>query len=570
MFASRCVRGLLLFSLAVTIAGCAAPTGLDSVQISPSSQSLAVGQTAQFTAVGTYGNAKHTSTQDVTSGVTWTSTTPSVATVNASGLVTAMGAGSTTITANATAFNGPVSSSATLTVTGSSAGTAGGSIASIAVIPGAQSVASPSKTAQFLAIGTTSSGATVSLTNQVAWISSSIQIATVGATTGLATAVGPGAATITAIYNSSSSGTALTGSATFTVTGGTTQQYTAVSITPGSQALSASGQTGQFIALATSGSTGLQTDVTSSSQIKWSSSAPSIVSISATGLATGVSAGASTITAILTNPDGTVVSSTAAVAVSITPAPEDLLSLTIIPNSISVGNLQDSAQFLAIGTFSTPPYVRDLTNSNSLTWLSDAPNVFPVNTVGTTTGSLPGSAGTTGATAGIVTAYGNGSAVIIAEARGSDGTIQTATANFNCPLALPNPSGNPPTPGSCFQGSQGVSLLETLTIYNEGLNTSNWLVTAPSATNIPTVIHCGPGWNKISGNTTGSVCTSTYPLNSTVVVTAPAQTGVTFGGWSYNCVPVVPVNPTGDNSCIVTMSTNATVGAIFNNSSGQN
>src|SRR6266851_69713 len=129
MFARRCVRGLSFLCLATALVGCD-NSGLDSVRVTPATQSLTVGQTAQFTAVGTYGNANHLSTQDVTSVVNWTSSAPSVATVSASGLVTAVGAGTTTITANATAFNGPVSSSATLTVTASGGGVAGGSIAS--------------------------------------------------------------------------------------------------------------------------------------------------------------------------------------------------------------------------------------------------------------------------------------------------------------------------------------------------------------------------------------------------------------------------------------------------------
>ena len=70
-------------------------------------------------------------------------------------------------------------------------------------------------------------------------------------------------------------------------------------------------------------------------------------------------AGNATITAELTNADGSVASGTATVAVSNTPAPEPLLSLTIIPNSITVGNLQDTGNFLAVGTFSAAPYVRD-------------------------------------------------------------------------------------------------------------------------------------------------------------------------------------------------------------------
>jgi uncharacterized protein YjdB len=565
--------GFLLLCLAGALIGCANPQGLDSVQVSPTAQALAVGQTAQFSATGTYGNATHLSTQSITSGVTWTSSAPSVATVTASGLATAVGSGSTTITASAGGYSGPVSASATVTVSGSSGGQAGGTIVSISVIPGSQTVPAPTQTAQFLAVGSTSSGATVNLTNQVAWSSSSTAIATIGAATGVATAVGQGTATITALY--SSNGTVVTGTATFSVSGGTTEKYTAVSILPGAQALSASGQTGQFVALGTSGTTGLQTNVTGSSQITWSSSIPTVATVSASGLATGVGVGSTTITALLTNTDGTVVSNTASISVSLTSPPEPLLSLTIIPSSITVDNLQDTGQFLAIGTFSTAPYVRDLTNSPTVSWISDVPSVFPVDT---------NSGGNAGATAGLVTAFGSGNANIIAEATGSDGTIQTASATFNCPLALPNPSGDPPTPGTCIPGTQAPSLLATLTVYNEGLNSTDWEVTASSATGTADVIHCGPGW-ALNGGTGGSVCVATYPFppngaTITVILIAPA-TGANFGGWSYNCTPStstgVPLpGPTyytaaGPNYCTVTFSTssttadtNVTVGAIFN------
>lgn len=350
MFDRRAVLGVLLLCLGLSTFSCGNPSGLDSIQIAPSTQSLAIGQTAQFTAAGRYGNANHASSTNVTTGVTWTSSAPSVATVNASGLATAMSGGTTTITASAPAFNGTTTSSATLTVTGAS----------------------------------------------------------------------------------------------------------------------------------------------------------------------GVTAGS-------------------------------LISLTIIPSSITVGNLQGTGQFLAIGTFSTPPTIRDLTNSPSLIWLSSAPSVFPVDT---------NSAGNPGATAGIVTAYGNGSGVITAEGTGSDGSIQTATATFNCPLVLPTTG----DPGTCYPGSEAPPLLETLTVYNEGLNTTGWLVTAPSATGTADVLNCGPA----STSSGGSVCVATYPVGTKVILTAPAETGVAFGGWSYNCAPTTPITAAGPNSCTVTLTTNDTVGAIFN------
>lgn len=349
MLTHRRLLTLAFTAFALMLAGCGSK-GLNSVQVSPTSQSVTVGQNAQFTAVGTFGNGSRPSTQNVTNTVTWSSSIPSVATVSSSGVATGVAAGTTIITANATAFNGPVSSSATLTVTGSGQSAGGGA---------------------------------------------------------------------------------------------------------------------------------------------------------------------------------------------------SLLSLTIVPSSITVGNLQDTGQFLAIGTFSAPPVVRDVTNLPTTKWISSAPSVFPVNT---------NSGGNSGATAGIVTAYGSGSAVILAEVTATDGSILTAQATFNCPLVLPTPT----NAGSCYPGSQAPALLATLTVYNEGLNTTNWLVTAPSATGTPNVIDCGPG-----AGPNNSVCVATYPVGTSVTLTAPAN-GAAFGGWSYNCAPTAPITAAGPNSCVVTLTTNDTVGAIFN------
>ncbi|MGA2571186.1 MAG: Ig-like domain-containing protein [Terracidiphilus sp.] len=548
-------RLLLPIGMALLLAGCSNPLVV-SISVSPTSQSVAIGKTAQFTATGVYGHGTHPSTsQDLTSSVTWTSSVPSVATIDSSGLATGVAAGTTTITASISGFTGLTSATATLTVTGGSSGIGSVSgVTGLTILPGSQSVALPTQTSQFLAIGTVTTGATIDLTSQVAWSSASVQIGTVGANTGLARAVSQGTTTITALYTNPGGGSTVTGMAVFTVLGGNSEKYTAVTLIPSTQSVSASGQTGQFIALATSGTTGLEEDVTNSTQVKWVSSIPSVATVTSglttgNGVATGVSQGASTITAEVTNPDGSQVSNYGMVTVTLTAAPEPLLSLSVIPSSITVGNLLDAGQFLAIGTYSTAPTVRDLTNS--VTWLTSAPSVFPVNTNGTGTPSG-------GANAGIVTAYGNGSATIIAEATDTTtGSIETATATFNCPLVLPTPT----TAGSCYPGSEASALLATLTVYNEGLNTTNWLVTAPSATGTPDVLHCGPGSNAAGYG--GSVCVATYPVGTTVTLTAPAGAGA-FGGWSYNCTPTTTVTAAGPNTCTVTLTFNDTVGAIFN------
>jgi hypothetical protein len=399
----------------------------------------------------------------------------------------------------------------------------------------------------------------VDVTSQATWRSSSASVATISAS-GLATGIGKGTTTISAVFTNSDK-TAATGTAALTVIAGTAEPITQLAVSPTALSLSGGGQqTGQLIALATNGTTGLQEDVTKSPQLTWSSSVDQIATVSASGQVTGVSPGTATITARWANPDASIVSATTTVTVSSVSVASSLVSLTIYPSSISVGDLQDSGNFIAIGTFSTPPTVRDLTNS--VTWSSSFPDYFPVSS---------NSGGTQTASGGIVTAYAAGSATIIAEATGPDGGIQTATATFNCPLVLPNP---PTTPGSCYQGQFGP-LKVTLTIYGEGLNTTNWLITAPSATATPDVIHCGPGW-AAGGNSGGSVCTGIYPIGTKLLLTAPTQTGVAFGGWTFNCTPSDSSgNPlpgpdffsaTGPNYCTISLGgTNATVGAIFNN-----
>jgi hypothetical protein len=424
------------------------------------------------------------------------------------------------------------------------------------------------QTTQFTAVGTTTTGSTEYLTNSVTWTSSNSNVATIGANTGLATAVGAGTVTITAAYTEPQA--VITGIGTLTVSAGAVEQVTSLTLTPSSVSLTSSGQQSQLVLLGVAGTSGLTENLTDdTTDVTWTSSTPTVATVNTTGLVTGVTAGTSTITAQYANKDGSVVTASVPVSVTITgtgTSLESITSLSIIPSSITVDNLQDTGQFLAIGTFSVAPYVRDVTNSPSTTWISSFPNDFPVGT---------NSGGNSGASAGLVTAYASGTATIIAESTSIDGTIQTATAPFNCPFALPNPAGIPPTPGTCDVGVPGP-LLATLTVYNEGLNTTNWLITGPSATGTLNVIHCGPGW-AADGNTGGSVCTATYPVGTTVTLTAPAQKGVAFGGWSYNCTGTAPVTAAGPNSCTVTLtgtpatlpgdnpgSVNATVGAIFN------
>jgi hypothetical protein len=93
------VKAILMVVLIATVAGCSSATGPGGSQPAlaiTGAVTVAVGQTSQLTLMAT---PPQSAAQDVTSQANWTSSTPGIATVNGSGLVTAVSYGSTTITA---------------------------------------------------------------------------------------------------------------------------------------------------------------------------------------------------------------------------------------------------------------------------------------------------------------------------------------------------------------------------------------------------------------------------------------------------------------------------------------
>jgi hypothetical protein len=585
MFNRFCFGALLFAGVAVSITGCNSSSGLDSIQVTPTAASLVVGgPTLEMTVTGTFGNGSHPSTKPVNTGLTWTSAIKGVATVDASGVVTPVAAGSTTITASAQGFAGTVTSSASITVTGGSGtgtGTGTQTITSIAIIPSSQIIASPPQTAQFIAIGTTSSGGTVDLTSLAAWSSSSAQIATictVGVTAscptasptsyGLATAVGQGTATLTALYTNTSNSTVAQGSASFVVTAGTAETITGVTLLPTSAALTET-QTAQIMAIGTNGITGLDNIITSDANLKWVSSLPSVASVcnlgdpapctaATVGQIIGVNPGTTSVTAYYTNTDNSVVTAGSAVSVTVstTAAPEPLLSIKIIPGDTVVSNKGMTGQFLAFGTFSTAPTLQDITNGipprvgfggctvapctkiTPVNWISFMPDVASIN-----------SSGTTGENGGLATAMGfEGDAVIYATAANPDGTaVLSNPQTFSCKVS-------PPTPPICEQTPAVPETFVSLTVFNVGENTTTWQITAPDGNGTANLIHCGPGWTGAGG----SVCTGTYPYSTTKTVTiTETSPGTSFGGWSKNCVTATAT------TCTVPLTSSASIGAIF-------
>lgn len=259
------------------------------------------GQTVQYRAVATYQLGSHPpTTQDITSTASWTSSSPSVASVNSSGLVTAVGSGITTITATDKGFTGLVQATSTVLVNLSSTPPFTG-LSSITVIPSTQPITVLGQTAKFIAIGnyTGVTPPTQDLTSQVTWASSAPGVATVtsGTNGGIVTAVGPGTATITATGLSSNIGSVV-GTATITVSSSAAPGLTGISIIPGSQTVTGSGETSQYIAIGTfTGVTPVTQDITNSPNLKWVSSDVSVATVNSSGLATEAGFGGTAITA---------------------------------------------------------------------------------------------------------------------------------------------------------------------------------------------------------------------------------------------------------------------------------
>lgn len=185
---------LLLFTLSGTT-GCLSHslTGL-TVEPATSSTCLLPGVTANFKAYGTYTEGGHaTETKDISDQVTWTTVIPAVATIDASGVVTAVNPGVTSIIATADGEFGVLSADSSVSVAASSCPTTS---ARVAVIPANPALTAAGETARLLAIGT-ADAKTTDLSSQATWESSDTSVATVDRR-GLVTAVTPGTATISA------------------------------------------------------------------------------------------------------------------------------------------------------------------------------------------------------------------------------------------------------------------------------------------------------------------------------------------------------------------------------------
>lgn len=234
-----------------------------SVAVSSSSNSVNVGSTVQLTATASYSDG---SSKDVSSQATWGSSNTGDATVSAAGVVTGVAAGTPTITATLSGRSGSmtVTVTDTATITGLTVSAAAGSGGSVNV----------GSTLQLTATAAYGDGSTQNVTNQAGWSSSNTSFATVSSS-GVVTGVAAGSPTITATFSGKSGQITIAVSSSVAVTN--------LSVT----APFSSSPMGAFLplaAVATYSDTSTK-DVTS--QTTWSSSTPTVATVSTLGVIHG-------------------------------------------------------------------------------------------------------------------------------------------------------------------------------------------------------------------------------------------------------------------------------------------
>ena len=340
-------------------------SNLTSISVRPATPSIANGTSLQFTAIGTFGDG---STRNLVTLATWTSSMTNIATIGSnSGLATTQNAGVTTITASA----GSQTGSTGLTVSAAI-------LKSISVAPAGATIAAGTNR-NFTASGTFSDGTTQDLTTQVIWASSDTSVATVGPR-GLVAGKSTGTTTITA--TSSAFLGSIMGSAPVTVS---SAALVSIAVKPGNSFI----PPGATIQYSANGSYNDGSTQDISQSVLWTSSAPSVASITSFGLATAQGQGKTTISAQLSGVTG---------STSLLVTSSSLVSIAITPSNSHLA-FDTSAQLTATGTFGDGS-AQNLTTSVS--WTSSSSSVA---TIGAQTGIIM--AGANQGQTGVTAVFGN-------------------------------------------------------------------------------------------------------------------------------------------------------------------
>jgi trimeric autotransporter adhesin len=424
--------------------------GPNTLTVTPAGPAVSAGQTLQMTATvrDQAGNVVQTGP------VAWSSSNTAAATINANGLVSAIAAGTTTITAT----SGGVTGSTQVTVVGGTGTGSGAGVASVTVSPSTLAI-TEGASGTLTATVKDSEGHT--LARQVTWSSSNTAVATVSPS-GVVTGNSAGTATITATAEGKS------GTAQVTVS---KAAVASVTISPTTMTL-APGGSGQLTVTARDQNGTPLTGRT----VTFTSSNNAVATVSASGVVTGVTPGSATITA-------TVEGKTATAQVTVTSQTVGSVEITPSAPQVCVGN---STQLTAT--------VRDA-GGNILTGV-------PV------TFSSSNTAVANVSSSGLLTGVAAGSAVITASAGGRSATINaTICLNVAATITL-SPANTTIALGATLQLQATVRDAAGAILSGQPITftSSNNAVATVTATG--TVVALGRGTATITALVNGKTATS--------------------------------------------------------------
>ncbi len=463
-----------------------------SVSVSPATQTLSVGQTA--TLVSRVADASGAVLNGRT--VTWATDRASVATVSATGVVTAVATGTARITAT-------------------SEGRSGSAVITVATVPVASIQVTPANAAMLTgesqrlvaklldAQGNTLTG------RPVTWIGGAPNVATVDST-GLVRAVATGSAVIVASSEGARASVPVTVSPITVAT---------VTVTPATGSV----ETGKALQLSAR-IADIRNRVVAGKVASWTSSNPSRATVSTTGRVTAVSPGAVIITATSDGVSG---------SAQLTVTPIKVATITVVPATASLFTGRTLVLTLqlrsATGAVLSPV-------GRTITWTTSDPTIATVDA------------------AGIVTTTGAGVATVTATTDSVSGSATVTVSNIPVAGVTVAPAVVSLTTGSALQ--LGATPLDATGTPIVG-RTATWASDAPAVASVDAsgrVSALTPGTARVTATIDGqqggaTVTVSAIPVSS--IVLAPAAPSVAVGqtlaltATLYGPAPNVPLSPTG-------------------------
>ena len=315
----------------------------------------------------------------------------------------------------------------------------------------------------------------------VAWSSSNTAVVTVNST-GYATAVGAGSASLVATSNGKS------GTAQITVNGSSSPVPVATVTVSPSSATGNVGDAAQFSATTKDANGNVLTGRT----ITWSSTNTAVATVSSTGYAKAVGAGSASLVATSEGKSGA-----AQITVNGSSTPVPVATVTVSP-ATATGNVGDAAQFTA----TTKDANGNVLTGRTITWSSTNTAVATVSSTG------------------YAKAVGAGTASLVATSEGKSGQAQI-TVNGSTPVPVASVTVSP----SSATGNVGDAAQFTATTKDANGNVLTGRTVTWSSTNTSVVTVNSTGYAKAVGAGSASLVATSEGKSGTAQITVNGTSG---------------------------------------------